>query len=148
MRRNRNTILIDDGAGIFIPYELGQKYGWESAALASGFFYDRNCLSKSQINYLKRKGLIVKKSPLFADEIREILIKKTPQSIGNKTCEWCTGKTFILHQHHYPLGKKQKGKTTVSICANCHAEFHYLMEYSVTLIDDVLKTLIEFFITK
>lgn len=46
---------------------------------------------------------------------------------GDLTCAWCGCKTTLLHKHHYPIPKRMGGKETVSICSNCHSEFH-LME--------------------
>lgn len=51
----------------------------------------------------------------------DILDKK---SDGDKVCEWCGCQTTILHNHHYPIPKRKGGKKTVSICSNCHSEFH------------------------
>lgn len=44
---------------------------------------------------------------------------------GNKVCEWCKIRTTVLHEHHYPVPKSKGGDATVSICPNCHHEFHY-----------------------
>ena len=46
--------------------------------------------------------------------------------IGNKICEWCGCKTMKLHNHHYPIQKKDAGTDTVNVCATCHQEFHSL----------------------
>ena len=44
---------------------------------------------------------------------------------GDTVCEWCNCKTVVLHKHHYPIPKSEGGTKTVSICPNCHHEFHY-----------------------
>ena len=44
--------------------------------------------------------------------------------IGNRQCQWCGVKTLYLQEHHYPVLKSKGGKDIVSICANCHSEFH------------------------
>lgn len=53
---------------------------------------------------------------------------------GNLACGWCGINTLVLHEHHYPIPRSQDGTKTVSICPNCHYEFHtmkYLMEVLV-----------------
>jgi len=55
---------------------------------------------------------------------------KTPSSLslGSLQCEWCKSKTVTLQNHHYPVRQRDGGIDTVSICASCHSEFHYLSE--------------------
>jgi hypothetical protein len=48
--------------------------------------------------------------------------------ITGSSCSWCGYSTPILHEHHYPIPKREGGKQIVEICANCHSEFHYLAE--------------------
>ena len=43
---------------------------------------------------------------------------------GEKICEWCGCSTTILHKHHFPIPKRLGGTDVVSICSNCHSEFH------------------------
>lgn len=45
---------------------------------------------------------------------------------GSLTCTWCGVNTVVLHEHHYPIPKSKGGTKTVSICPNCHYEFHSL----------------------
>jgi len=61
-----------------------------------------------------------------SEEKRELLISKNLKGlgIGNNVCEWCKCKTITLHLHHYPILKSKGGADTVSICPNCHTEFH------------------------
>lgn len=40
-------------------------------------------------------------------------------------CEWCNCTT--TQQHHYPIPKSKGGTETVSVCANCHFEFHQMV---------------------
>ena len=39
-------------------------------------------------------------------------------------CEWCKKNTPIIHEHHYPIPKRQGGDKIVEICPNCHSAFH------------------------
>lgn len=73
---------------------------------------------------LEVKGLI-KISP--QENVVEKLKGKKMKGLGfgSKTCEWCDVFTSVLHKHHYPVPKAQGGTDTVSICPNCHHEFHY-----------------------
>lgn len=66
----------------------------------------------------------------------EFLISKdlNGYGVGNLACGWCGINTLVLHEHHYPIPRSQDGTKTVSICPNCHYEFHtmkYLMEVLV-----------------
>jgi hypothetical protein len=44
----------------------------------------------------------------------------------SEVCEWCGDKVFMLHEHHYPIPKREGGEDTVRICPNCHSTFHQL----------------------
>jgi hypothetical protein len=70
---------------------------------------------------------------LTPTSVAELLkTKHTPQKlsfpVSSKVCEWCKGETVALQQHHYPLPKRLNGKSVVNICANCHFEFHQLVD--------------------
>jgi hypothetical protein len=41
-------------------------------------------------------------------------------------CSWCASPTVILHDHHYPIPRFEGGTDTVSICPQCHGEYHFL----------------------
>lgn len=82
------------------------------------------------------------------DEVVDILKKKTPQELHFLrsyfvTCQWCKCSTIQLHGHHYPVARSKGGKKTVSICPNCHAEFHRLSDTNVFKIKKEYIELIE-----
>jgi hypothetical protein len=87
-------------------------------------------------DYLKGLAIagFLKEMPLLSgEEVKAILCGKTPQRIAaylTHQCEWCGCFTGYLHNHHYPIPRKQGGEETVSICPNCHSEFHYLVRLS------------------
>lgn len=64
------------------------------------------------------------------EEIARRLKNKHPQKLvsGARHCEWCGCTTLRLQNHHYPISAKNNGVDTVSICANCHDEYHYLRD--------------------
>lgn len=82
---------------------------------------------------LEKAGL-AKKIRFNQDEIKKILSNKSKSIVSEidntpiHICEWCESQTYILHSHHFPIPKKDNGKETVDICANCHAEFHWLVD--------------------
>lgn len=132
-----------DFKGIWIPKEVWIKYNIQIATLAAAYKEDPNLLSKTEIKYLKEKGILVR-TEYTTTKIKDLISSKIAQrGIGNKKCEWCEGDTVILHEHHYPIPKKYGGLETVSICPNCHYEFHYLMDYKYKLNDEVLNILKE-----
>jgi len=70
---------------------------------------------------------------LAHDEIMKFFAKKEPQSLPRLnynvtaySCDWCKSETFVLHNHHYPIPQCEGGEQTVSLCPNCHTEYHYL----------------------
>lgn len=82
---------------------------------------------------LEKIGL-AKKVRFNQQEIKEILSNKSKclvteiENTPIHICEWCESQTYILHSHHFPIAKKDGGKNTVEICANCHSEFHWLVD--------------------
>ena len=63
------------------------------------------------------------KNNFSAEELKEKTIELSNQW---RTCEWCNNDCYILHEHHFPIPKKQGGKEIVKICPNCHYTFHSL----------------------
>ena len=51
---------------------------------------------------------------------------------GKKECEWCHIAINVLIKHHFPIQHKNSGKKVVTICPNCHAEYHYYEKYIPT----------------
>lgn len=80
------------------------------------------------------------------DTIKDILINKklVGYGVGDNACEWCNVNTVVLHDHHYPIYKKDGGKQIVKICPNCHHEFHnFNMQFRVQLINVNIEDLIQ-----
>ena len=75
---------------------------------------------------LTYRGRIVKDDLDSVKEKYESIKEKTLENKENNLfeCEWCHCKTGVIHNHHYPIPKRLGGTETVSICSNCHAEFH------------------------
>ena len=61
------------------------------------------------------------------EQAKELVLQRKGQ--GEK-CEWCGTKTFALQQHHYPIPRSKGGNKTVSICPNCHSEYHLILKDS------------------
>jgi hypothetical protein len=66
---------------------------------------------------------------LTPEEAQQICQAKSPQHIEDTlpVCAWCGATTFTLHDHHFPETRAEGGHTRVAICANCHAEYHWLI---------------------
>ena len=81
------------------------------------------------IKKLLLHGLVFR-SQMPAEKIKDIIIKSKAEvancGMGSVKCAWCGTHTAILHDHHYPVKRSDGGTKTVSICPNCHTEFHYL----------------------
>lgn len=82
---------------------------------------------KSNIRKLEKLGILPKNihSP---QEIAEILKNKPTEGVGRHVCEWCSRKTLLLHEHHFPISKLKGGTETVRICGTCHYEYHHLQK--------------------
>lgn len=56
-------------------------------------------------------------------------------AIGEAVCSWCAVRTAVLERHHYPIPRSKGGTETVSICPNCHTEYHFLTQFTYGVID-------------
>ena len=107
----------------FTKKELIEKTGANPASFKLGI--------KKAIEH----GFITEERSAYTDEQAvEIIKRKTSQTFAGfeQVCEWCKGTTVILHDHHYPVRKRDNGSETVKICPNCHTEFHHLTDYPAT----------------
>lgn len=138
------SVLLAEMANPFliknkINKPIGIKKGWQSHVFVispDAVETWINCTHLSEqmiITYLKALTIIgfLEKVPVFTDEqIKEILCSKTPQQVPTyltHQCEWCNCLTGFLHNHHYPVPRSKGGEKTVTICPNCHSEFHLLV---------------------
>ncbi len=88
---------------------------------------------KRIVKSLLDQGLILTKNQgMSPDDAVRILKNKSPQQLkeGNEECIWCGGITLSLQSHHYPIPSRLGGTDTVLICANCHCEYHTLVDRS------------------
>jgi hypothetical protein len=72
--------------------------------------------------------------------------QKTPQVSAvyfGHTCGWCGSDTACLHDHHYPMRRSHGGIETVSICPNCHTEFHQLTDWNLYAFSEQFLTELE-----
>lgn len=128
-----------DFKGIWIPKEIWNKYKMQIAILACAYYQDPSLLTETEIRYLKENNILVKTN-FNAENIKKVLSDKRPhKGIGTKQCSWCKCTTVVLHEHHYPISKKDGGTETVSICPNCHYEFYYLMDSTYKLNDEIFN---------
>lgn len=74
------------------------------------------------------------------EQISLALRQKTPQQfpMASLQCDWCKGTTIALQEHHHPIPRKDGGTSTVSICANCHFEFHQMQGCAIYEASDLL----------
>lgn len=87
----------------------------------------RQITSRTTICGVKNKLRKLKLIKVITDyeEAKDIVMKM--KGLGDK-CEWCGNKTFALQEHHYPIPKSKGGTKTVSICPNCHYEYHLILK--------------------
>jgi len=76
-------------------------------------------------------------SPRLAERYLREKVGQT-YAYGNdkyKQCEWCRGRSLVLHSHHFPASRAEGGQQTVSVCPNCHYEYHEMVGGSICLVD-------------
>ena len=131
---------------IEIDRELANKHGLKEAFVHSYIMdkyvkngivtelYDLELIIKKKalkctIDYLVKNGLL-EIYYYTSEEKRQIISEdNTNRGNGNKTCEWCNYNSYVLHKHHYPIPKAKGGTEMVSICPNCHYQYHHLNCY-------------------
>lgn len=79
------------------------------------------------IQSLKDKDLIVIDENISDKEVFNAL---SNGRLHKKGCMFCGYDKSFLDKHHYPIRAKYSGTQTISICSNCHREFHYMADYS------------------
>lgn len=84
-----------------------------------------------QISNLIKKDYLYSKIKYSDTEVFEILSKGTTYKNG---CILCGYTKSTLDEHHYPIRAKDGGVKTISICANCHREFHELADHNRNLL--------------
>ncbi len=106
-------------------------------------FYNAKII-KTATGRLTNDGWLINSKPT-PQNIKAVLCQKTPQqlAIAEQTCQWCKCSTIATQEHHYPIPKSQGGLETVKICANCHFEFHQLLEASVYTVSPKLVAFFE-----
>lgn len=88
-------------------------------------------INEKSISYLLKrlikKEYIKKLSNYTYKEVFDILSKGYSHENG---CIICGYSKSTLDEHHYPVRAKNGGNETISICANCHREFHEIADYN------------------
>jgi hypothetical protein len=131
-------IMDRDFKGIWIPKEILNRYGANTAAMISSFYFKAPGY-ESNLRYLRKHKLIYHIN-YDKTQIVKMLVNKCMDGygIGNKICMWCGIRTITLHEHHYPISKADGGTKTVMICPNCHQEYHSLLnKNSWDLVEEV-----------
>lgn len=86
-------------------------------------------ISKS-ISELIKKGYL-RNIANFTDEETYMMLNKKNSKDG---CLFCGYDKTSLDEHHYPIRQKDKGVLTISLCPNCHREFHELADHNRKLL--------------
>lgn len=79
------------------------------------------------ISCIEKKGYITIQEKI-SDLTAYSMLKDT--NIHKTGCLFCGYNKSFLDEHHYPIRAKDGGTNTISICSNCHREFHYITDYS------------------
>lgn len=90
---------------------------------------------------LEKDGYIKTSKKISDYEAFNIL--KNGKELHKKGCLFCGYNKCFLDEHHYPIRAKDNGSETISICSNCHREFHYITDYSknyIPLMENILSS--------
>ncbi len=119
---------------VVFPRELAEKFDLNLVMKLSAWMGKIGKIERKEWKKIECEGLAVKVK-YFQEEIKDILCKKSSCLITQiddtsiYICQWCKSQTYRLNAHHFPIAKKDGGKETVDICANCHSEFHWLVDH-------------------
>lgn len=83
---------------------------------------------------LKKNGYIDRLQNSYKSIKEMVKTNNSNKGVGNKICEWCGIKTFVLCEHHFPIPKRDGGNKTVNICPNCHNNFHFIESTKIYLL--------------
>jgi phage replication O-like protein O len=139
------NVILDDYLAVMKPAELRvvlaiarQTFGWhrESEQLSIAELEAMTGMSRQGVlnglNDAIESGIIERLDGLDNEDAIDIIQSKRPQqfprAIAGKVCVWCQGTTIKLHKHHFPISRASGGEETISICPNCHVEFHTLVD--------------------
>lgn len=112
---------------------------YKNIKLFSSLFDRIPQMIEKYFNDLEENGYIkiINDKEYIVDKLKSLNLKG--KGFGEKTCEWCGIKTYIIHEHHYPIPKKDGGEETVDICPNCHSAFHYFPDLIKIVDEDTVK---------
>lgn len=97
-------------------------------------------VTKQCLEALVGRG-VVQVSEVKEEDVVNLLRQKQPGKFpcgSQKVCEWCGYAGPAMNEHHYPVSAADGGKETVTICPNCHQEFHALLESRLYEVTDFL----------
>lgn len=109
-----------------------------NAKKSNGFYVNISSIGENTLTFIDNSTLkrivkkletlnLIKKVDADKDSILAVLKSKPIViGVGNNVCSICNCTTAQLHQHHYPIRKSEGGTKTISLCPNCHFEFHYM----------------------
>ena len=86
---------------------------------------------------LKKHKILIKKE-YSQSEVVEMIKHRNFNNCIPKKCEWCGKKVLVIHEHHYPVEKRNGGKDIVKICPSCHSEYHLLINGNYELNKEVI----------
>ena len=93
-----------------------------------------------RLEKLKRIGLL----KYYKEDKNNIVLRCKNKNLYGKgwgwsECEWCGIRTTTPEDHHYPITRNDGGKATVSICQNCHNEYHHPQIIIQLSLNDIYK---------
>lgn len=119
-------LIIREIGGEF--YSVAAQLSFDQIRQRTGISSDET-INNSIKQLISKKYISAQRYEVDPHEAAAKVQAKTPQYIeSGVVCDWCSGLTLRLHSHHFPVPAKDKGKETVRICANCHDEYHYLVD--------------------
>ena len=124
--RDKN-ISLSQSALLSIFNQIDLSFGIPSnSELANTMGTSKENISR-MVSDLIKKGYLQKKVNI-SDQEAYIQLNKNNCKHGG--CLFCGYSKSTLDEHHYPTRSKDGGIETISICSNCHREFHELTDHN------------------
>ena len=123
---NNKEITTNEAFLMSLLYQIDfDKYIPNNSELSNIIGVSKQAISK-MISSLISKGFLISGSSYSDQEVFE----KMKNKIHVCGCIFCGYSKSTLDEHHYPVRSKDGGTDTISLCANCHREFHEIADHN------------------
>jgi len=136
-------MAIDDDLNKF-----GGLINYDDAAIITWFRLNKilysydNLVTALPLLDLKKDSIYRKLKKISSLKLikRKVITDKEAFDLLNQNylvgCQFCGLSNILMHDHHYPIRKKNNGTQVIKICPNCHSKFHQLTDHGVFIFNE------------